>query len=313
MAIEKEIWSNQLADLLFKEGNEFLELCRKEDDMVLAGKVVHRTNNNEKPGAEKNRTQYPATVTKRSAIDAVYVLDQYTTDPEVIQSAEIIELSYDKSAEMLRSHNAVLLELMAQNALYDWLAADVANNYAAAYSAIRTSGDTVLAHLTGATGNRKAFIEADLQKMKFYFNKMKVPANDRYALIPSDMFDQLITSLKSKDFAFAKDAINGSVPTLHGFRLIERVDTMRYNNAGTPALKTFDSNTGLQTEATTDNDSVICWQRDMVTRARGSVQVYFEQASPIYHGDIVSAEIRFKAQKFRADAVGIAAIVQASA
>lgn len=304
-SITTQIWVNYIVENLYKFGNEFLEDAVSDDQYVLAGSIVHKPQAGAKPRAQKNRTQLPATITRRKDVDVFYPLDEYTTDPTLITDAETVELSYDKLASALRDHMLTLGELIAENGLFAWAAADATGGFAAA-SVIRTTGSAVAAHLQGATGNRKLFVEADLQKAKFTLDGQLVPMSGRCALIPSNLLDQLYNDLKTKyDYAYARDVMNGTIPALHGFKIIQRPSTLRYSNATTPVVKALEA-----ANATTDNDSVICWQRDQVARARGAAKFFSDPDKPEYYGSVYSALVRFGAQKQREDSRGVLAVVQ---
>lgn len=306
MAIQKEIWVNYLIENLFKK-NEFINFAVNDDAFVLAGAVVHKPQAGTAVGAVKNRDVLPAQIKKRADVDVTYVLDEFTTDPILIPNAETVELSYDKIASVLGEHVNVLAQLTAEEILYNWVVAN-SGGFAAA-TVIRTTGSAVAAHLPSATGNRKKFIKEDLKAARFQLNKQNISNDGRYALISSDMMDQLLddADLKARDNSMELDMRNGRVMRLYGFELIERSTTLIYDNAGTPVVRALSA-----TAAVTDNDTAICWQRGQVARALGTVDFFEDTKNPLYYGDIYSALIRCGAQKQRKDAKGIISIVQAA-
>lgn len=308
MAIQKEIWVNYIISNLFK-GNEFLERCVKEDEYVLAGKVVHIPQAGAKPTVVKNRTTFPATAVRRTDVDIAYVLDEFSTTPTHIQHAEMVEVSYDKIDNVIGEHIATLRETIAEEMLYLWQAASTYSGSAniAAAPVIRTSGDNVTAHLPSATGNRKLFIKEDLQAARTFLNKQSVLKENRYALFSSDLLDQLMrdSDLKKRDSALELDMRSGSIGRLFGFEILERASTSVYNNATTPVIKAVDA-----AAAATDNDAVICWQEQAVARALGDVEFFEDERNPLYYGDVYSALVRMGARKRRQNAEGIVVIVQ---
>ncbi|HMM16307.1 MAG TPA: hypothetical protein PKC47_02085, partial [Petrimonas sp.] len=64
MAVQKEIWENDIIESLWAD-NAFLNYAVNVDTYVLAGKVVHIPQAGSAPGVKTNRTELPATVTKR--------------------------------------------------------------------------------------------------------------------------------------------------------------------------------------------------------------------------------------------------------
>lgn len=312
MAIQKEIWVNYIAENLYKD-NEFMNMCFQADSNVLNGKVVHIPQAGGPPVVEKNRTSLPATVTKRIDQDIAYVIDQYTTDPDLIENADQFELSYDKLTSVLFNHVSKLGETLGDNLLVQWLETSSfsgADLPIPAATVIRTTGPAVAATLPSATGNRKKFLKEDLGRAQTLLNKQNIPRRDRYALVSSDLYAQLKEDedLKRRDRALELNLREGEVLTLYGFQILERSTTATYDNAGTPVVKPVGS-----TEAADDNDSVVCWQRDAVERARGSIDFFERTDDPQWYGDIYSALVRFGGRKRRADGKGIVAIVQDAA
>lgn len=307
--MQKEIWVDYIVEHLYELGSSWINRLLDNDQFVLAGKVVHKPQRNGAATGEKNRSTYPATVKRHEANDATYALDVYTSDPEQILNTDKVELSYDALESAMRNKMNWFRQQIAKDAAYDMAAADSARGYAAS-KVIRTTGEAVSNHF-GATGNRKLFTEADLQSAKFALNKQKIPLemSTRTALIPSDMMQQLYDDLKSKyDYAFAKDVVDGTISTLHGFNIVEVTEGVRYGNESTPVAKYYSDNL-----AGTDNDSVQCFADSFVGRARGEVMFYDDLGNPLYYGDIHSAELRHKVQKEYADATGVISIVQAAA
>lgn len=304
MAIQKEIWQAYIAKNLFK-GNEFLNMLLNRDQYVLAGKVVHIPQAGANPGVTKNPTSFPLTASQRTDSDITYSLNQYVTDPVHIQDAEKIELSYDKIADVMDHHMSILRETLADDMLYDLIR--VYADASAGVVRTRTTGAAVAAHLPSTTGNRKKFIKEDLKKARFLMNKQNIPVNDRVAVIPSDLMDQLLddTDLKARDRSLELDMKGGVVARLYGFDLMERSTTVVCDNAGTPVAKAPGA-----AAAATDNDTVICWQKNSAERALGDVKMFEDLNNPLYTGDIYNALVRFGGRPSRKDSLGVIAIVQ---
>lgn len=304
MAIQKEIWQSFIAKNLFKM-NEFLNYFQNRDQYVLAGKVVHIPQAGANPGVTKNPTIFPLTATQRTDSDITYALNQYVTDPVHIQDAEKVELSYDKMSDVMYHHTSVLRETLAEDAIYD--AVRVYADASANVTITRTTGGAVAAHLPSATGNRKLFLKEDLQRARLLMNKQNIPQDDRYALISSDLLDQLMNDadLKKRDNALELDMKGGIISRLYGFNLLERSTTVIHTNAATPVAKAPGA-----AAAGTDNDTVVCWQRMSVERALGDVKMFEDINNPLYTGDIYNALVRFASRPSRKDSKGIIAIVQ---
>lgn len=307
-AIQREFWVNYIIDNLFKD-NLHLENCFKADDFVIGGAVVHIPQAGGKPNVETNRSSLPATVVKRTDVDIVYVLNEFTTDPTLISKTMQESISYDKIGSVIGEHVNTLAETIGDDIIYQWLRefAFTGSQTTAAAPVIRTTGAAVAAHLPSATGNRKLFLKEDLKRARFLMNKANVLKTDRFAIIPSDLLDQLQDDedLKKRDSALELDMANGSIGRLYGFEILERSSTAVYSNAATPVVKAPGA-----TAAGTDNDSVICYQRNAVECARGETNLFEDNNNPEYYGDIYSALVRMGGRKRRKAAEGIIAIVQ---
>lgn len=304
MAIQKEMWVKYIIDTLF-EDNEFLKFAFNADEHVLSGKVVHITRANSKPGTEKNRTTLPATVVKRNHEDITYAVDEFTTNPELIANAETIELAYDKLSHTLGQHVSTLREDIANNMLYNWVTSSGGVTESALQ--LRTLGAAVTSHTGAATGNRRKLTKESLKAARTLMNKNKISKKDRYALIDSDMMDQLLddADLMVRDSSMELDVKNGVITKLYGFNLIERSDVLVYDNTATPVVKAIGA-----AGAAADNAAAICWQKDAVERAMGTVKVFDETDSPIYFGSIYSALVRMGGRLRRKE--GVVVIVQAA-
>ena len=302
MAVQKEIWENDIIESLWAD-NAFLNYAVNVDTYVLAGKVVHIPQAGSAPGVKTNRTELPATVTKRTDTDVTYAIDEITSDPVLIPNADTVELSYDKRTSVTAETRAAINEAAALTMLFNWAPTLVTG-------IIRTTGAAVPAHTADATGNRLALALADLKKAQKLMNRQNVPSEGRYAMIDAEMYDQItneMTANQQRDFLAAYDEKSGVMGKLFGFNILMRSETLRYTNDATPAPKLF-STAG----AATDNAAAICWQRTMVERALGEVKFFENEGDPTYYGDIYSSLVRLGGRKRRADGKGVIAIVQAA-
>ncbi len=300
MAIQKEIWTRHIAENLFKD-NEFVNYAFNADQYVLEGKVVHIPNAGSTATIVKNRTTLPATVIQRTDIDITYSIDEFTTDPILIPNADTVELSYDKLSNVLSEYEAALRQLVADWMLYNWRAEN-------STSIVRTTGSNVTAHLPSATGTRKKFTLADVKAARLLLNKQNVPKDDRYLLIDSDMYDQLMDELNITQYREAGkdlDLPKGVIGKIYGFYLMERTTVAVANNAGTPVIQTPGT-----AGAATDNGVVFGWQKNCVERALGTVDFFENLGDPTYYGDIYSALVRMGGRKRRNDHKGVVAIIQ---
>jgi hypothetical protein len=318
MAVNKHLWISAIVANLYAK-NPHLNFCIRRDDAVLNGAVVHIPQAGARPTVTKNRATFPAAVGQRVDGDIVYPLETYSTNPTHILKAETYELSYDKMISVLNEHGMSLDEVVGADAIYQWLRVFpyAGSTTAAAAPIIPTSGGNLSAHMPGATGNRKLFKPDDLKKARTALSKANIPANDRYAIISPDMMDQLMSDpdLKKRDVALEVDYKNGVIARLYGFDIIERSFVAAYDNATLidPVSQTDTDGEAIfgYNEGDDDCDAVVCYQKDAVEFALGTVNLFTDLDNPAYYGDIYSTLIKGGGRKTRANAAGIVSIVQA--
>jgi len=301
MAIQREIWEAEIQENLYKE-NPHLNYARNVDEFVIGGSVVHIPNAGAKPVVVKNRTVFPAVAIRRTDNDITYALDVYSTDPTHITNAEQIEISYPKLQSVIRDHTETLNEAIGNEMIYVWAPSLTAQ-------IIRTTGAVTPAHLPSAIGNRKLLLGADLKNARTKMNKQNISAKDRFALIDSDMYAQLEAdaTIVSRDGANGGELNmrEGIVKRLYGFDIMERSTTVIYTNAAPPVKKATSA-----AAAATDNGAVLCWQKNSVERALGSIKFFETLNDATYYGDVYSAEVKFGGRISRTNEEGVVAIVQ---
>ena len=303
MAIQVELWESNIVGNLFKN-NEFLNYCYIADEYVIGGKLVHIPQAGNPASVKRNRTSFPATVTLRQDVDVTYALDEFTTDPHDIPNADTIELSYDKISSVLQEDQANLNEIIANWMLFKW--AQVGEN-----RFLRTTGGSIDAHLPGATGSRKKFVVDELKRANKMMNKDGVPKVDRYALFSADMYDQLITDTQFTQYRDSIRDLNlpeGVITRLHGFWIMDRATVLVATNTDAPVIKTPDAGS-----ATTDNDVVLCWQKQSVERAMGQTKAFEQKGNPTMFGDVYSFLQRMGGRVRRNDEKGVVLIIQDAA
>lgn len=303
MAVQKEIWQEHVVGGLWKN-NQFLNYAVNEDQYVLAGKVVHIPQAGAASSVTKNRAVYPAVAVKRADTDVTYALDEFTTDPRHIPDAEKSELSYDKRESVIGEDSSHLRQAVADNMLITW-APTVGENL------LRTSGDATNSHITGTTGTRKLMTLDDFEACAGVLDDHGVPDEERYAMFSSRMYRQLTSLLKGteyRDFMAAIDPKTGVVGELFGFKILKRKTVLQYSNAATPVVNPYGAAT-----AATDNDGILCWQRNAVARAMGEVKMFENTDDATYYGDVYSFLLRMGGRKRRADDKGVVALIQDAA
>ncbi|BDD10874.1 hypothetical protein FUAX_33060 [Fulvitalea axinellae] len=303
MGLQVEIWQKDIEEAVFKD-NQFLQFVKDESEYVLEGVVVHIPQSGGAGNTEKNRGSLPATIRRRSDTDVTYALEEYTTDPTLITNADKVELSYDKRDSAIGEDKQSLKETVAEDFLYKW-AKDLPGS-----SIIETSREASEATADSATGQRKACARTDLKRAKVLLNKQNVSKENRFAILPSEMESQLfpddqVSAILQRDLTEGERRM-GAVAKLHGFVILERSSVLTYASDGT--LKAPGS-----AGATGDCEGALCWQKDALAKAMGTVKFFEEQNKPEYYGDVYSTLVRAGGRRRRKDNKGVVVIRQATA
>ncbi|MFK5948796.1 MAG: hypothetical protein QM500_08525, partial [Methylococcales bacterium] len=245
----------------------------------------------------------PATIRRRTDTDIVYVLDEYTSDPVKITDADKKELSYDKRKSVIGEDTEKMKQIVAEDFMYKWAASLPAG------SILLTTGDAVVASAPGATGNRKAALLADLQRAQTELDAQGIAEADRYAMIPSRLRAQLFpigdvviqTMMLNVTPEERKKGVIGEVC---GFKLLSRTKAAIYDARGT--LKAPES-----VSAVDDDEAIVCWQKNAVERAKGTIDFFEDLKNPTEYGDIYSMLVRAGGRRRREDDKGVITIRQA--
>ncbi|WP_345235448.1 phage capsid protein [Hymenobacter saemangeumensis] len=314
MAIQREIWVDTIEENIYPD-NSFMMQSR-DDGAFLEGKTVKLNQAGTKPGAQKNRTQLPAQAAKRVDTTADYDIDEYTTDPVVIQKTEEIEANYDKRQSVLFDQTEVLRTQVAEGMAFAW-------SPTVGVNIIRTSGAARAAYkifqLGAGTVNRKRIAKEDIIKAATILDSQNVPREGRYMLIDALLVTDLLLIEEFTSLEKIGQAVltAGAIGKVMGFDVFVRSDTTIYDN---------DDNTKMDfAEARSSNDNVSClfWQKNYVRRCfggsqNGGIEVFEDAGSngngnPLFYGTIISAMVRSGGRAARADEVGIVALVEAHA
>lgn len=298
--VEVEMWSDFIASNLFKTW-DFILRSFDSSKYVLAGKVVHIPQAGAKATVVKNRSSLPATAVKRTDTDVTYSLDEYSTDPVIIEDAATVQLSYDKMDDVLGDHIGGLNEAMCDNLLIAW-APSVAG------SILRSTGTAVASYMPVSTGNRKAYQPSDLKAAMILMNKAKIPKKGRVAVMSEDAWSQIETALSistNRDFSAYLDAKEGAIGRLYSFDIYTTPSTVVYDNTATPVIKAYGA-----AGAITDNDAILCWHERFVERSVGEIKFFGQEQAPTFYGDVYSGLIRAGGRKRYNGEAGVVAIIQ---
>jgi len=298
-AVQVEVWQNTVEENLFKD-NEFLLRSRNDNQYILGAKVVHIPQAASPSAVVKNRSVLPATVTKRSDTDVTYVMDEYTTDPRLIPSADTFELSYDKRKSVVSDDTQALSEVMADDTLIKW----APDHTVDASNFISATGTAKTAWITGMTGTRHTMTLADLRSAKKRLDVSLAPKAGRCILLDPDMEQDLLKDLDANQTAAyqaAYDIRTGVSGRLLGFDIYVRSTVLVYSSANVV-------NAYGQAVAASDVPAGLFWCDSRIALARIGVQMFQDMNNPLYYGDIYSFLVRAGGRIIRADGNGVGVI-----
>lgn len=315
-AIQVEIWQNHIEEELFKN-NEFLRLSHSADDNVINSKVVHIPQSGGSGNVVKNRITLPATVRKRTDTDVVYVLNEFTTDPVLIPNADTHELSYDKRQSVLGEDMDKIIEVVAEETLYDWLNGGAYGAYVAdalpVAKHLKSTGavvDATEVGAAGATGNRLAAKRGDLQRMRNMFQKeSKWIEGKMYGLLDPDMetqlfpADDIITATYMAQVT-EQERREGVMYKAHGWKLYTRSSVLAVTAAN-------DIVAPGEAGAATNDSASLFWYQESVEFALGGIEAFEQLGAPQFYGDVYSFLVRTGGRTRRADYKGVGILKQA--
>jgi hypothetical protein len=312
--IPQEFWVSYIVEKL-RRTNPHIMLCSDESQFVKGGSVVYIPQAGAAPSVVKNRAFGAATAVQRGDTAVVYALDVFTTDPTAITYAEAMEISYEKTDSVLGDHTDTLAETIGDELTYNWIkgvkpavGGGTTTEFLPVGRRIATTGaSTAVNPNDGQTGTRKAMTYKEVQAMQAKFNKDNVPKTDRYAMLESYMQQEFLDSLSNNQMAAfqqSADLANGVVGKLFGFTFLERSSVLALTSGGTFRLPG-------EALAATDNLASIFWQKQSVTKALGSTELFQDFGNPLYYGDIHSGLVKMGGRCKREDWKGIGIVVQA--
>jgi len=304
MAIQTQVWVREIKEQLFPS-NAFITRAIS-DDAFVNHKQVNLPQAGALPGVERNRTVLPASISGRTDSVADYTIDEYTSDPTVIQDIEEIETSYEKRQSVLRQHINQLNLKMANWMQYHWAA--TSGDFI-----VRTSGANRTAAISGATGTRKKITLDDIFGVKNLMDDLDIPEEGRVCLLPSYMYNDLMndekSTLLSLEFSGRARVQDGMLNNLLGFELYKRGknNVLSYSNAATPVPRDPEASALI-----TANAAALFWHPDFVRRALGTIKVYSDEDKPEWYGSIFSTMARAGGRKAYSDGTGVVALVEAA-
>lgn len=311
MGLELEVWHRSIQEKLARDNSFLIEVASVDDASILNGTVVHLPQAGDPSEVVKNRSEVPATPSKRKDGEVLYKIDEYTTDPVYIPNAETVELSYDKRQSVLDQDIANLSGEVAEGMLHNFIEAPTGDNKKLPGSGIlQTEGDEVDSGLDGSSGKRKAYSIKDLQKLRTYLVKQNAwsEGNMNILLTPdavSQMFPADSTAtIVAMNAVTEQERRNGIMYKAQGFKIHMRSQVYILDKD-----KKFKAPGAVVSG--TDSEAVLAWNKNMLEKAMGSTKAFANENDPTYYGDIYSFLVRMGGRARRKGYEGVAALMQA--
>jgi hypothetical protein len=298
MAIQRELWAEMIAEEL-RAKIDPLKMFAMDLSEYAQGTTIHVPV----AGATtilKNNSSWPMDVSERTDTVVDITLNTYHWSPIRITQADKVQLSYDKMASLYNSLNGGLGERLLVESL-------ISMTHYTATKWVATTGAAYVAHAPGATGNRKGLTGADLRAAAGILDKQKVPIAERYLVVDSIMFWQLVDDLSYN--ADRVDVINGlpSITTpLYGFTVVSVPQVVYFTNGG--VIRDY-GNAGT----TTDFAAALAIQKSCVGFGMSDVETFVDEGNPLYQGDILSGWVLHGAKYLRTGKEGVVPIIQVAA
>jgi len=297
MAIQRELWAEMIAEEL-RAKIDPLKLFAMDLSEYAIGKSIHIPV----AGAttiQKNVSSFPMSVAERTDTVIDITLNTYHWSPIRITQADKVQLAYDKMASLYNSLNGGLGERLLIESLIGMY-----HYTAGAY--VTTTGASYPAHATGATGNRRGLTSMDIRKAAALLDKQKVPIADRWLVVDSIMFWQLVDDLAYN--ADRVDIVAGlpSITTpLYGFTIVSVPQVAYVTSAG--VIRPYgDAGT------TTDNAVALAIQKSCVGFGMSGIEIFVDEGNPLYQGDILSGWVLHGSNYLRTTKEGVIPIIQAT-
>jgi hypothetical protein len=300
MSILKEIWTSSIQENLYAN-NDHVTLSTNHDPFVVNNKI-HVPQAGAKPTITLNPSSFPLTATQRTDTDLNYTCDNYSVSPTLITDIESFQIQYDKRMSVMNNIIKSLNTDLGSRIFYKWGAGSTV------FSTTGSASSSGLA--SGATGSRKKMTLADAFVMQTNFDKTYVPKDNRYLMLPTDMYYELIQDANVLPAYSLGQAVIGTgvLPKIAGFTVLQRPDV--WITDGSNNLKTYGAS-----GSSGDCLAGFAWHPDFVAKGLGSILSYVNQGSgsgdAFYQGIIISGAVFFGASQMYATHIGTAVIQSA--
>ncbi|HAI75763.1 MAG TPA: hypothetical protein DCM08_05900, partial [Microscillaceae bacterium] len=269
------------------------------------GKNVNWAQAGARPSVIINRNNASLTASPRGDFNVSYELDEYQSVPNVLSWTDEYVVNYAKRQSILREHT---LQMTLDASLR------IMKYWAEKAAIVRTTGETRKSKSPGATAtDRKKFLIDDILAAKETLKRQNIPDDGRLVmLLPATAETDLLTvqEFRSAYLSSRQVLATGSLMPFLGMNVFTTSTSVLFSNASTPVAlnhKADDSATN-RSGAATDNESILIWHPDMVSRGISADSLV--SIIPVHGGVEMSATALAGGRTYRKDGEGIVAIVE---
>ncbi len=308
IATAKILYAKDLVASIFPDDSWMAR--SRDDSQYVNGKTVERSNVGGKPKVRRNKQSTKIDATRRTLVAGNYNIHEFSSDPELLVFTEESLSNPAMRANALDEHQRGINEDIGHFLKSQWAASD-------ADAIFRTTGANRAAAGKAATGTRKSVTYADFLEAYQRFLLWDIMPDS--LLIPATMYvDMLkINEFIQNDYVNDKAVPTGKIGSILGMEVWATSLGVHYDNAGTPAVQELVPEDDGSTEGVTfaggaaSNLGITMWNKDFVTRAKGSAKVFIDADDAEAQGTIMSANCLAGGDKYRKDKRGIVSIVEA--
>jgi hypothetical protein len=310
--IQQSIWRDFVAEQLIKN-NEFLKFVKPVSQAnIINGRSVNIPNAGALPGVTVNDATVGGTIGVRTDTVASYDLNWFRTNPVLIDHLDEVELSYDKTASVMKAQTDALSEAVG-NYFFYWMLANGGTEWTPGTNAVVTSGSAGTNNSPAYTANRLMLTLANLMSAGYLMSRQGVPKNDRFAVLPTVMYYELMAAIgvvgnANTELIKGFNNNEGKLLNVAGFNVMERASVAYGTSTGTETVVA--PTAGVWTEVNTMCHAGICFQSEAVEFALGDVKLFETKDSAEYYGSIYSGEVRAGGRPVYSGNYGIVPIFQ---
>lgn len=310
MSLQKEIWLPVIEENLFAAWQTLTQLGKDDNNFVVKDASsryykVYIPQAGAMDGVVVNPTTYPLAVSERVDSTLDYTLDHLVMKPIRLGAWDTSLLSYKKMQSILVDFAGNIGEAQLYKTFVNWYV----NGATAAKRVLTSGGSMGVSSAPGSTTNVKKLTLTDLLAGAKILDKQNVPKGNRKAVLPTDMFYQLHEDLIAGSYNISiieKDGLSMMSQPLAGFEIYN------FPMVANVEQTTYPVRPYRHAGATTDREAGLLFHKDMVSVAKGNLNVYVDEGNPTMLGDILSAEAWIGGKYRREDTLGVVPIIQAN-